>query len=61
MNPFKGYLSFLDDLNELTPGEKMLEDSFAGDFITMVEKTSMSKTYKMPVLLAFYNEGDPKL
>ena len=27
----------------------------------MIETTSMSKTYKMPVLLAFYNNGDIKM
>ena len=26
----------------------------------MIETTSMSKTYKMPVLLAFYNYGNVK-
>src|SRR3712207_1973330 len=29
-------------------------------FINMLETTSMSKTYKIPVLLAFYNKGDIK-
>ena len=27
----------------------------------MIETTSMSKTYKMPVLLAFYNDGNIKM
>lgn len=60
LNPFKGYLEFLISLEELSSEEKDLKNSFAGDFIEMVEKTSMSKTYKMPVLLAFYNDGNLK-
>ena len=27
----------------------------------MIETTSMSKNYKLPVLLAFYNNGDIKM
>ena len=27
------------------------------EFINLLENTSMSKVYKMPVLMAFYNEG----
>ncbi len=61
LSPFKGYLSFLNNLDELTLGEEKLKSSLAGDFINMVEKTSMSKTYKMPVLLAFYNDGEMKM
>ena len=61
LNPFKGYLEFLKDLDELSHVELALKDSFAGVFIEMVEKTSMSKTYKMPVLLAFYNDGNLKM
>ena len=35
--------------------EENLVDIFTYDFIKFIENTSMSKTYKMPVLLAFYN------
>ena len=31
------------------------------NFIKFIENTSMSKTYKIPVLLAFYNNGEMKL
>lgn len=61
LNPFRDYIEFLNESNELTKEEKNLRDSLAGDFITMVETTSMSKTYKMPVLLAFYNKGQMKM
>ena len=33
----------------------------AHDFLINLERTSMSKTYKMPVLLAFYNNGKIKM
>ena len=31
------------------------------DFIKMIETTSMSKSYKIPVFLAFYNNGKIKM
>lgn len=52
-NPFKDYLSFLDKLNLLATDEKFLAQSIAHDFLTVLEKTSMTKSYKMPVLLSF--------
>lgn len=60
-NIFKNYFKFLEELDEITAEEKALEATIAGDFINMIENTSMSKTYKMPILLAFYNEGNLKL
>lgn len=60
-NIFKNYFQFLEELEELTDEEKSLKGTIAGEFINMIENTSMSKTYKMPVLLAFYNEGNLKL
>lgn len=35
--------------------------SIGKEFINIIETTSMSKTYKMPVLLAFYNNGNIKM
>ncbi len=61
MNIFNDYLGFLNSINELTEGEKELINTPAREFIKKIESTSMSKTYKMPLLLAFYNEGDFKL
>lgn len=54
-NPFRGtgYLRFLKDIGELAEEEEKLLDTFAGEFLNMIEKTSMTKTYKLPVLLAF--------
>lgn len=60
MNPFSNYLKFLNDNGELLEDEKTLLNTRAEDFINMIETTSMSKTYKMPILLAFYNDGNLK-
>lgn len=60
-NIFKDYISFLDKNNELTPNQKSFVKSKGHDFINLIEKTSMSKTYKIPVFLAFYNNGEIKL
>lgn len=58
INIFKDYTKFLKDNNE---DESYLIDTFAQDFIRFIENTSMSKTYKIPVILAFYNNGEMKL
>ncbi|MCH1959930.1 DEAD/DEAH box helicase family protein [Romboutsia hominis] len=61
INPFRDYISFSEKLNELNEDEKIITDTIAYDFIKFIENTSMSKTYKLPVLLAFYNNGNMKL
>lgn len=61
LNPFNNYLEFLKENKELNEGEERLYNSFGKDFINMIEITSMSKSYKMPVLLAFYNGGQVKM
>ncbi|MBW8380979.1 MAG: NgoFVII family restriction endonuclease, partial [Youngiibacter sp.] len=60
LNIFKDYLSFLDKAGETTEAEKELIGSKAHMFLREIENTSMSKLYKMPVLLAFYNGGSMK-
>ena len=60
INPFKDYINFLAENNELKE-EKELYNSTGKEFINLIENTSMSKTYKMPVLLAFYNNGNVKM
>ena len=54
-NIFKDYIKFIKGINEHSIDEENLVDTFTYDFIKFIENTSMSKTYKMPVLLAFYN------
>ena len=60
-NPFKKYLEFLNDMQELTPEEKTLLDSTEYEFLKLMETTNMQKVYKMPVLNALYNDGDIKM
>lgn len=57
INIFNDYLGFLNSIDELTEEEKALVKTKAHDFIKLLETTSMTKTYKMPLLLAFYNNG----
>ena len=61
LNIFKDYLGFLNKLDELNEDEKSILNTFAYNFINTIENTSMSKTYKLPVFLAFYNNGNIKL
>lgn len=56
-NPFKRYLDFKNSINELSDGEKEIYHGIGNEFISLIENTSMSKVYKMPVLMAFYNHG----
>ena len=61
MNPFSNYLEYIKENDKLTHDEEILYNSRGREFINMIETTSMSKTYKMPVLLSFYNDGDIKM
>ena len=58
LNIFRDYIEFLYKVNDY---ENSLKNTFGYEFIKFIETTSMSKTYKLPVLLAFYNDGDMKL
>lgn len=60
-NMFRDYLTYLKDNDLLNEEQKALIDTRAYDFINMIEITSMSKSYKIPVLLAFYNDGNIKI
>ena len=57
-NPFKKYLEFLKELDELNQDEEVFYKEIGREFISLLENTSMSKVYKMPVLMAFYNHGN---
>lgn len=61
INVFRDYMQFLNEQRKLTENQKEILNSRAFDFISMIETTAMSKTYKMPILLAFYNEGNFKM
>lgn len=60
-NPFKRYLEYLKDLDELTSEEEILFQGIGREFIHLIETTNMSKVYKMPVLMAFYNHGNVRM
>jgi len=60
-NVFRNYIKFLGEMKELNSEEENLIGSAAERFINMIEITSMAKTYKIPVFLAFYNEGNLKM
>lgn len=57
INPFKNYLNFLKNQNDLSDEEIAWLDTPAANFINMIEKTPMSKTYKLPTILAFIKNG----
>ena len=60
-NPFKRYLEYLKNLRELTSEEELFCEGIGREFISLIENTNMSKVYKMPVLMAFYNHGNVRL
>lgn len=60
-NPFKRYMDFLKEMDNLTVDEIRLTKGIGKDFISLIENTNMAKVYKMPVLLAFYNDGDVRM
>ena len=57
-NPFKKYLEFLNDIGELNQIEEEFYKGIGREFISLLENTNMSKVYKMPVLMAFYNNSN---
>mgnify|MGYP001077220418 CR=1 FL=1 len=57
-NPFRHYLDYLHDLNELSKEEIDLYAGIGKDFLTLIETTDMTKIYKMPILYSFYNHGN---
>lgn len=59
-NPLRDYLMYLKDKDELTEQEEVLFSDKMYQFIHMIEITAMEKSYKMPLLLAFYNHGNMK-
>lgn len=60
-NLFRDYLEFLSDNGELTEEEKLLVNTRAHEFLKVLETTNMTKSYKMPILKAFYNDGDIRM
>ena len=50
-----------DLMSELTAEETALCNTIGREFIGVIETTNMSKVYKMPVLMAFYNKGQMRM
>ena len=48
-------------MDELTDEQKKFSQGIGKDFINLLENTNMSKVYKMPVLMAFYNHGNVRM
>lgn len=61
LNLFRDYLKFLKENNLTAPEEDTYISTIAHDFLNVLETTSMTKSYKMPIFLAFYNDGDIKM
>ena len=60
-NPFRKYLEYLKEADDLTADEEVLYNTIGWEFIQVIETTNMSKVYKMPVLQAFYNQGSIRM
>ena len=61
LNLFRDYLKFLKENDLTAPEENTYINTIAHDFLNVLETTSMTKSYKMPIFLAFYNGGDIKM
>lgn len=60
-NPFRRYMEFLNDMQELSVDEKIVYSGIGKEFLTLIETTDMQKVYKMPILYSFYNDGEVRL
>ena len=60
-NIFRDYLGFLAELKETTEEENSLMKSLAKEFLNVLETTAMTRVYKMPILRAFYNNGNVRI
>ena len=60
-NIFKNYLEFLGNTGDLTEGEQALVRGIGREFLHLLETTNLSRVYKMPVLTAFYNDGNIRM
>lgn len=60
-NPFRRYLEFLEEMGDLSSEEYRVFHGIGREFLKVLETTNMQKSYKMPILEAFYNDGDVRL
>ena len=55
VNPFRDYLGFLRQMGDLDPLRSTFLENEAYRFINMIEKTSMSRLYKIPLIMSFFD------
>ncbi len=60
-NPFRRYLEFLHEMQDLSPEEELLWTGIGKEFISLIETMEMQKVYKIPILYSFYNKGRVRL
>ena len=60
-NPFRRYMEFLHEMQELTVEEETVYGGIGREFLSLIETTDMQKVYKMPILYSFYNHGNVRL
>ncbi len=60
-NPFRKYMEFLNELQELSMDEKEVYSGIGREFLSLIETTDMQKVYKMPILYSFFNDGNVRL
>lgn len=61
INVLRDYMTFLNTHKQLSDEETLLYHTRAREFFNMLETTAMSKSYKMPILQAFYNDGQMRM
>ena len=54
-------MDFLNEINELSPEEKLVYSGIGREFLALIETTDMQKVYKMPILYSFYNNGNVRM
>ena len=54
------FLSFKKEMNDLNDDEKSLLGTVGERFLNRIGSMNMEKSYKIPILLAFYNNGNIK-
>ena len=60
-NPFRRYLDFLHEMQELSEEEEGVYAGIGREFLSLIETTDMQKVYKMPILYSFYHDGNIRL
>lgn len=60
-NPFRKYMDFLYELQELSLEEERVYAGIGREFLSLIETTDMQKVYKMPILYSFYNDGNVRM